>query len=169
LHEITLGSGDAETTVPVYAQSLPYLLNRTRRFGAGLMELSELKEPDVEDLVGMLGGQVYGALCAVIPALEKRMPEHQFLGFASKEAQVAGDVDEDALKNAPTLPQIKEAFAVATEVNGLNVFQWLIDKLDPQMLRAFLNARVAEALSTSSPNSPQQSGDSTQRDSGTSE
>lgn len=166
MEEITLGTGEGEVTVPVYAQSLPYLINRTKRFAGKLGKFAD-GETSMDDIVGLLGGQTYQALCTVIPSLAKRMPEHQFLGYPSAEAMAAGDVDEEALKQAPTLPQIKAAFQVASRVNGLNSFQWLLDKVDPQMLWAGVNVRLAEALSTDSASSPLQSGALTQSDSGT--
>lgn len=168
--EITLGLGEAEVDVPVYAQSVPYLVNRIAKFGMRLQAtFAGGGDVSIEQLPLLLGEHTYGALTAVMPTVAKRMPEHVFRGFPTHEAMLAGDYsDEVAQQQAPTLPQIREAFRAAYEVNGIDLIEVLFGRiLDPTVLRRAINAHVADYLSTTLPSSPPESGASDPTSSGT--
>jgi hypothetical protein len=121
--EITLGLGDGQTVVPVYEQSVPYLL--------------------------------------------QRLPEHTFRGFASQADMEAGEFDERAAMAAPSMGQIRQAFKVALDANGLDASGLLGKWVDPTVLRPAITLRVAEWISTTSPSSPSTSGGTTIEPSGT--
>jgi len=162
--EVTLGLGDGEVVVPVREQSAAYLAFQVQRLGLTLSG-----DLDAENVVGVMFGRGYQALIVLVPELEARMPEWQFAGCSSREALEAGDHDIEALKRAPSAPQIREAFRVGLEVNGLEQMLQEVGKwVDPSLLRAAGNARLAEWLSKASPSSPPTSGASTSNDSGTS-
>lgn len=161
MREITLGLGDGETTIPVYEQSVPYLVRRVTRFGLTLGDAAELSEAG--DIVAFFGDRTYDALCAVIPTLSKRMTREQFW----PDDLLGDDVDEQALKQAPSVIQIRAAFKAAAEESGFDVLEALFKIVDPQMLRRAVNALIAERLSMSSLSSPQRNGGSPSTDSGT--
>jgi hypothetical protein len=167
--EITLGLGDGEIAVPVYERSVPYVLNRVGRFLDELQHLGTLDtEANVDSLIALLGGQTYGALCALIPNLPARMPEHAFRGYASEAAMAAGDFDEDAAERAPSMRQIREAFQAAVTVHGLDFLGLVKQWADPQILRPAINVRVAEWISGTSLSSPSENGATTPAASGAS-
>lgn len=165
---VTLGFGDGETVVPVYERSLPYVLNRVGRFIDLIQNIDIDSDQDLDVMVTVLGGHAYEALVALMPNLETRMPKHRFSGYASVAAMEAGDFDEDAMEQAPSLPQIKTAFKTAMDVLGLDFSKLLSRWADPNILRPALNVRVAEWISGTSLRSPSESGDMTPERSGTS-
>jgi hypothetical protein len=119
--EITLGLGDGTTVVPVYEQSVPYLLHRVAKFIDALQGLDLDGDTSTDTVLAVLGGQAYQALCALVPNLPQRVPEHTFRGFATVDQMAAGEFDEDAAMRAPSMGQIRQAFKVAIDANGLDM------------------------------------------------
>lgn len=149
--EITLGG----VTVPVYAQRHAYLTNRLGPTVQAIVKRGEnLTESDV---LAFLGEGVYDALVALIPTVGKRIPRWQFRGFASAEAEAADEYDPEA-DESPTVPEIREAFATAIRVNGLDVLKAAGSVVDPKLLRALISERLAESIA--SPSSPPPNGGS---------
>lgn len=149
--EVTLG----EHTIPCVAQRHAYLENRLGRFFESLTKLDTdgLTGDDIgNSLAKMFGEQTYEALCVFLPALSKRMPRWEFAGYASADAMLAGDYDDEADKS-PTFPQIVAAFEMAVKVNRFDVFKGLLGKLDPTMVGQMLNVVVAEGTLKLSQNS----------------
>jgi hypothetical protein len=149
--EVTLG----QHTVPVYAQRHAYLTNRLGRF------LSELQDTagdlQADQLLAYVQERSYELLCALLPGLEKRIPEYEYRGFGSREAMDNGDYDEQA-DRSPTLPEIRHALTEASRVNGFDVLLHLKALVDPQLVRSWLSAQVAEAILQNSPSSPSANG-----------
>lgn len=168
MQEITLGLGEDPVTIPVYEQSVPYLLNRFGRFVEHLQATNALDlDTSVDGILPVLGAQAYAALEVLIPNLPKRMPEHRFLGYPSEAARDAGEFDETAAREAPSMGQIKAAFKVALEVSGLDFTTLIRTWADPTILRPAINIRAAEWISGISPRSPSANGASTPSGSGT--
>ena len=158
--EVTLG----EHTIPVYAQRHAYLINR---FGRFIRELQDSAgDIDGDELLAYAQGRSYELLCALMPNLEKRLPEYEFRGYASREAMDAGEYDEQA-DRSPTLPEIRHALTQASTVNGFDVFVHLRSLIDPKLVRGWLSAQVAEAILQTSPSSPSANGASGSTSSGT--
>lgn len=158
--KITLG----EHEVDVLAQRHAYLENKLGKWFGTFVESSQ--GLDSGQLLNFLGGNVYEVLSTLIPTLPKRMPSWEFDGFGSAEAAANKDYDE-TLDKSPTVPEIIEAFEAAIEVNRFDIFKVLGKIVDPQMLRALINERIAAAVSNQSQNSPLPSGESDQTNSGT--
>jgi len=158
--EVTLG----DHTIPVYAQRHAYLLNRLGRFISDLQASAGDVEGDV--LLAFLQARSYELLCALMPNLDKRLPEYEYRGYGSREAMEAGDYDEHVDKS-PTLPEIRHALEVASTVNGFDVLVHLKALIDPKLVRGWLSAQVAEAILASSPSSPSANGGSASTSSGT--
>jgi hypothetical protein len=151
--EVTLG----EHTIPVYAQRHAYLINRLGKF---LSEIQDnIGDTDSDDLLSFIQGRSYELLCAMMPNLGKRMPEYEYLGYASREAMEANDYEEEA-DRSPTLPEIRNALTVASTVNGFDVFVHLKALVDPKLVRGWISAQLAEAILGNSLNSPSENGDS---------
>jgi hypothetical protein len=159
--EVTLG----EHTVPVYAQRHAYLANRLGKFVDSLSERTD-RFGDADNFFVVLQDFSYELLCMVIPTLAKRMPEYEFRGFSSREAMEAGDYDEQADKS-PTVPEIKQAFAVAARVNGFDALGQLRGLVDPKLARAWVTAQLADLASQTSQTSPSANGASVSTSSGT--
>jgi hypothetical protein len=158
--EITLG----DHTLPVYAQRHAYLANRLGRFIDELVQRSQ--DLDANGIVGALQESSYELLCALVPNMEKRIPEYEYRGFSSREAMEAGDYDEQ-LDKSPTLPEIRAAFTIASKVNAFDVLTHLKGIIDPSLLRGVVNAQIAEAISQNSPSSLSENGASDLTTSGT--
>jgi hypothetical protein len=158
--EVTLG----DHTSPVYAQRHAYLLNRLGRYVDELLE--SVTDLDTTGLPAALQTHAYGLLAALIPSFAKRVPEYEFKGYADRAAMDAEAYDPEA-DRSPTLPEIREAFAVASRVNGFDILTHLGKVLDPSLLRGVVNAQVAEAISQTSPTSPSANGTSGLTSSGT--
>lgn len=142
-----------EHEIPVYGQRWRYCVNRLE--GVVRSYISETGEVAVDpndinptNLATMLGDSTYSALCALIPALGKRMPEWEFNGYASAEAAERGEYDPDK-GNEPTIPEIINAFEVAWRVSRLDTVvggaKGLIERfVDPTVLRDKITLFVAQ-------------------------
>lgn len=160
VEEITLG----EHTLPVYAQRHAYLTNRLGRFLDDLLE--RVGELDTGGIIAALQASSYELLCALVPNLEKRIPEYEYRGFSSREA-MDEDIYEEEADKSPTVPEIRAALETAARVNSFDVFKHVMGVLDPSLLRGIVNAQVAEAISQTSQNSPSGNGGSPLTTSGT--
>lgn len=158
--EVTLG----EHTIPVYAQRHAYLINRLGRF------MHELQDSaggiEAGNLLAYAQERSYELLCALMPNLDKRLPEYEFRGYASRDAMTAGDYDEQ-MDRSPTLPEIRHALTTASEINGFDVLLHLKALIDPKLVQSWVSAQVAEAILVSSPSSPSANGGSDSTSSGT--
>jgi hypothetical protein len=125
-------------TYTVYPQRIGYLENRLGKW------ISTLTNANVEgdDILAMLGDQVYGLLKVFIPKL---MPYHEFRGFPSVADMESGNYDE-AADASPSPDQIVVAFEVVTAVNRFDLFKHVGKLVDPHLLRAQATAMVAERL-----------------------
>lgn len=144
--EVTLG----EHTVPVYAQRHAYLINRLAGFMAELQDSAG--NIDASEALDYVQQHSYQLLCALMPNLDKRLPEYEYCGYASREAMDAGDYDEQA-DRSPTLPEIRTALTEASRVNGFDVLIHLKALVDPKLVKSWLTAQLAEAMSQTSPSS----------------
>lgn len=149
--EIQLGS----VRVPVLAQKHAYLAHRIGPAIQSAVERGEGLTPD--GLMNWAADGAYDLLCALIPTLKSRMPRHVFAGYSSPEAHDAGDYDE-AEDESPSIPEIREAFAVGLRVNGIDELMKLGKLVDPRLLRAELNSRIARSIDSQT--SPSLSGGS---------
>lgn len=155
--------GDHE--VPVYPQRHAYLTNKLGKWMTSM--IGSEGNLDTDDALAFLGGRAYEVLSVMIPTLPKRMPKWEWDGFGSADAAQAGEYVEEEDKS-PTVPQIVDAFNAAIAVNRFDIFKAVMSVVDPQLLRTWLNAKLAEKLTlTDSPNSPGQNGDAGQTSSGT--
>lgn len=142
-----------EHEIPVYGQRWRYCVNKLESvIRSYVTETGDVAvDPNninPSDLAVMLGDSTYSALCALIPALGKRMPEWEFNGYASAEAASRGEYDPDK-GNEPTIPEIIEAFEVAWRVSRLDTVvggaKGLIERfVDPQVLRDKITLFVAQ-------------------------
>ncbi len=155
MSDVTVKLGEHELTV--YAQRHAYLQNRLGKLVAGLMERGQ--GLDTDGLLGFVGDSAYDVLCALIPAVQTRIPRYEFAGYVSQEAMDADEYDPEA-DRSPTVPEIREAVRVAIDVNGLDVLGKLGSIVDPTLLRAELNVRLVEAMSSGSANSRAENGES---------
>jgi hypothetical protein len=153
--------GDYE--VPVVPQRHAYLTNKLGKWVTSFTTEGELT---TANLMGFVSGKAYEVTCLLIPAVVKRIPEHEFQGYVSAEAYEAGEYDEEA-DHSPTMPEILHALETAVKVNRFDVFKALTSIVDPKMLRSLINAKVAEQILTTSQNSPGESGAADQTSSGT--
>lgn len=141
-------------------QRIGYLQNR---LGPRLAELTELA---VDDGKSVVGKQAYELLSALIP--KGFMPEHEFMGYATKDAYDAGDYDEE-LDSSPTVPEVFDAVKAVAKVNGGDAVDFLRQLLGGEMIGKLLALVIARMAETSggSPNSQQLNGASAQTPSGT--
>jgi hypothetical protein len=151
--EVTLG----EHTVPVYAQRHAYLINRLTRFMTDLQ--TSAGDLEADRLATYVQERSYELLCALMPGLEKRVPEYEYRGYGSREAMDTGDYDPEA-DRSPTVPEIRTALTEASRINGFDVLLHLKALVDPQLVRAWVSAQIAEQISPSSPSSPSANGGS---------
>jgi hypothetical protein len=155
--------GDAE--VPVYPQRHAYLQNKVGKWMQSLVD--NQGDLNTADALAFLGGNAYEVLSVMIPSLPKRIPRWQWDGYGSAEAAEAGEYDEEQ-DSSPTIPQIVEAFNTAVAINRFDVFKAVLKVVDPTMLRNWINAQMAEWLtSNNSLNSSGTSTDADQTSSGT--
>lgn len=159
--KVTLGAHE----VPVYPQRHAYLTNKLGKwFGTIIGSQQELEGVNT---LGFLGERTYEVLGVMIPTLPKRMPKWEWDGYGSADAAERGEYVEDDDKS-PTVPEIIDAFQVAIEVNRFDVFKAVMKVVDPQLIRSWINAKLAEQLtSTALPNSPSHNGESDQMNFGT--
>ena len=163
--EIKLGDHE---NIPVPEQRIGYLENKARTFFKGLSGLDlDAGDLDAGAFIAKLSReQAYELLCIVVPKVAKRMPLYEFAGYASQEAMVTGDYDEDADKS-PTFPEIVNAFETAVKVNRWDIFKSVIDtvkgmfgKADPKVLGQAMDYLLAETVSRYSLSSPPTNGES---------
>jgi hypothetical protein len=148
----------------VYAQRHAYLANKLGKFVSALAETGS--EITSDKILSFGQERVYELLCVVIPQLGKRMPEYEFLGYASKEAQTAGEYDPEQDKS-PTVPEIHDALVAVGRVNRFDILKHLGKVFDPDLVRAAVNQQVAAQVLKTSPSSPSTNGDSAPTSSGT--
>lgn len=150
--EIKLGDHD---NIPVPEQRIGYLENKARKFITGLSGIN-LDAGDVDTasfLAKLSREQAYELLCLIVPKVAKRMPLYEFAGYASNDAMVAGDYDEDA-DRSPTFPEIVNAFETAVKVNRWDIFKSVVDtvkglfaRADPKVLGQMIDLALAEGAS----------------------
>jgi hypothetical protein len=180
--EVTLGAdpatGEGGVTVPVYPQRHKYITDRLGKFISELTESS--RSTPMDNLLDVASEKSYALLSALIPNLSKRLPEWAFCGFPSREAADVGEYDPALDTSSPSIPEIRNAVKVASQVNGLDILthvkgvfglvpptvvQAIIS--EPLMLVADLITEAMRSASTTSLSSPSASGDSPSTSSGT--
>lgn len=146
--EVTLGG----VTVSVVPQRHAYL-----KYRLGPTITAALKRGEGvagAEILDVLDEGVYDILCALIPALSSRLPLWQFLGFGSAEALATGEYDETA-DQSPDIPEIEAALKTALQVNGIDRLLELGKAvIDPRLVKAQVNAAIAEAIDSSTSPSP---------------
>lgn len=166
--KVSLGGIEVPVTEQRYARLQHTLSKTVAGLGDGLEDIDGW-----DNLLAALGERTYQVLEVLVPALSEELPEWKFRGFVSREAFERGEYDPERDETSPTVPEIKRAFTVAFEVNGLDVGKaagGLKGLLDPTLLQAIVSGLVEDALpaiqqavreSTSgSSSSPSTSGDS---------
>lgn len=157
--EITLGGH----TYTVVAQPLAYL---EMELGDVFGQLNGVKKPD--DLAGVAVGEVieqdgtpadtppgrqgfgeiagpgYDILRVFIPDL---MPEHEFRGYVSEDAFAAGLRDKGAMRLAPTIPQIVDAFETVFRINRLDVVKHLGKVVPRTLIEGFMKEAIGDSIS----------------------
>lgn len=137
-----------EHSYDVVPQKWGYL--RTR-LGGVFSALAE-SNTDGVNAADLVGGRAHDVLKVFIPNL---MPSYEWHGYPTQEAMDAGDYSDEYDKS-PTPDEIVLAFQVVMRANRLDLLGKLKDLVDPQMIRAYVNKAVAEAVdsqTTTSPNS----------------
>jgi hypothetical protein len=160
---VTLGKHEFE----VIAQPWAYAVYKLRAVIEGVQgKAAGVTEADIDNIIAFLGTGIYDALCVLIPDLPKKMPACEFNGFKSIEAWEAGEIDEAALRESATMPQIIEAFEVCLKINGGAKFAKATGLVDPKLLKAAITEWLAEFLLANSPSSQLPSGASASTSSG---
>lgn len=152
--QVTLGGRE----YPVPAQRIGYL---QAKLGGQLGELGNVVVTGDNPLAA-LGGQAHAVLAIFIPTL---MPEHEFQGYATREAYEAGDYDPDR-DSSPTAEEVSKAFEVVFRVNG-DLGRRLGKVIRPEFLGRMIELQLAETASGGSVSSQLPSGESESTSSGT--
>jgi len=105
---------------------------------------------------GEVAGPGYDILRVFIPDL---MPEHEFRGYTSEEAFVAGVRDREAARLSPTVPQIVTAFEAVFAVNRLDVVKHLGKVVPPALVQSFIKTAIGDSVSELLLSSLSESGD----------
>ena len=157
---ITLGDHELEC----YPQRHAYLTNKLSKY-VDRLAASDLDISDASGLATFLGSEAYDLLSVLIPQYGKRCPRYEFLGFESQEACDVGEYDEE-LDKSPTFEQIIEAFTVSARVQRFDTLKILGKVFDPKLIRGWINAQVATALTNSASLPSAQDGSETSTTSG---
>lgn len=138
---VTLG----EHTYEVFPQRHAYLNHKLGKWFESLQDVSEgaSNVEGLHDFLSLIGDRAYGLLSVMIPDL---MPEHEFCGYATKEAFEAKDYDERYDKS-PSYPEVFAAFSTCLTVNKLDELRKLGKAVDPRIIRAYLTQAVGGFLS----------------------
>ncbi|MDQ3730319.1 MAG: hypothetical protein M3355_12110 [Actinomycetota bacterium] len=139
--KITLGDHE----IPVVPQRVGYIAHKLDQIQQG-----DDKSPSKADVKAVQEGnagtaQLYRVLCAMVPQVEHKLPEHEFAGFASAEAYEKKDYDPEA-DRSPLLDEIFEALETAVMVNGGERVRGF---LGPKMLQNLGAVLISEVLSDS--------------------
>lgn len=104
----------------------------------------------------------YRVLGVLIPALLEVMPEHEWDGYPTKEAQERGEYNED-LDPSPTTAEIVGAFEKSLTVSGAGRLGKLLDliKMGQSMTQVQTEETPSEPPTLESPDTPGESGVST--------
>lgn len=141
-----------DVTAPVYAQKIGRL---ARKLPTTLVEqFATATDSGTDGLLEQLGGSAYSVLCVLVPALEKRMTQDEFL-------------DEE---HGATVPELRAAFRTACEVNEISDLPGMLGKVLGPAGTALLRAQAFETMlgSGESSTSPSTIGESESTSSGTS-
>lgn len=143
LETIKLGAHELD----VFPQRHAYLTNKLSKY-VDRLTTSGTDISDARGLTSFLGSEAYDLLIALIPQYEKRCPRYEFMGYASQAACDAGDYEEEHDKS-PTFDEIIEAFTVSARVQRFDTLKILGSIFDPKMMRGWINAQMATALTRS--------------------
>jgi hypothetical protein len=122
----------------VAPQRIGYLRSR---LGVALGNLDQLGLEE-SNVVNALGNRVHAVLNVFIPDL---MPEWEFAGFPTKEAQEKGEYDEQYDKS-PSPPEIRAAFMAAAEVNEIDLLKHVGKLIGPNVIRGYVAGVLADSL-----------------------
>lgn len=114
---------------------------------------------------GEYSHESYRVLGVLIPALPEPMPEWEWDGYTSEEAQKNDDYNED-LDPSPTTAQIVEAFEKALTVSGAGRLGKLLELISSS--QKMMERAQSETPTTDSPGSPGGNGESASQSTGTS-
>lgn len=124
-------------TIPVVAQPINRLATR-------LEELGDLFKPDSEINVSTIAGSMYDLLVTLAPEVEARIPRYRWLGFASREEMESSERTFGPLDTV-TVPEVREAFRVARNVNGWDVLSGFSKLVDPTLAKALVSGFLEDA------------------------
>lgn len=118
---VTLGTYEFPVVAQPHSRIRRGIVSLIDRLPAISANLDGLSDPtNVATLIAEAGeSAAYDALALFIPAYAKRVPLHEFMGFASVEAMDMDVYDAD-LATDPTVPQIVTALKAGLEANDLN-------------------------------------------------
>ncbi len=124
----------------------------------------KLSTDDFEKIMsGEYSHHSYRVLGVLVPALLDAMPEHEWDGYASREAQEAGQYDENN-DPSPTTAEIVNAFEKALMVSGAGRLGKLLDLVKTGQNMAAVAQEKEKTLSApqtpESPDTPGESGES---------
>lgn len=156
--------------VTMCGKQWPLVPQRTARLTAGIGDVIALCAAEgsaltAQTFIGFARGRLYDVLVALIPDMEL-IPAWQFHGYVGDDDYQA-DVREGtrnryralADRTSATNPEILDAIRAAIKVNRLDeLVELVIDPKVLRMLKAEVNAALAEAISTSFSNLPSASG-----------
>ncbi len=144
--QVTVTLGD--TDYPVVPQRVGYLYNKL-----SIGDVAAVQDGSAT------GSQMYRFLTVLVPDYGKRVREHEFFGFESKDAQAKGEYDE-AKDSSPRPDEVIDALEKVVLVSGgERIKNWL----GPEMLRGLIRYAIPELLernSAPSPSLPPPSGES---------
>ena len=128
------------TLVP---QPQAIILRKFPQVAANAQNLQGEEINSAEDFIALVAGREYDVLKILIPNL---MPQHEFEGFATKQAQEAGEFDEDfARDHAPTVPEVMHAFDVGFKINGGERLKTVLGNVvGPEISRAIRQFAVSQ-------------------------
>src|SRR5262245_991879 len=145
----TVVLGDYEYTV--VPQRIGYLRSQ---FGVALQGL-DTQDLATHNILEFLGGRVYAVLKVFIPDL---MPEHEFLGFATREAMQAEDYNPE-YDHSPSATQVKLALGRSAEVNEIDLLKHLGKLIGPDLLQTWVQTMMIDSMKASLQTSVEPSGD----------
>lgn len=132
--EIKLG----DHTYVVVPQRIGYLRSKLGVVLSGLVD-ADLASNNV---IQFLGDKVYAVLKVFIPDL---MPEYEFHGYATKEALAKDEYDEE-YDHSPSATQVKQALAVCTHVNEIDLLSHVGKLIGPEVIQSWFQTVMVSSM-----------------------
>lgn len=135
----------------VVPQRIGYL---RQQFGLALQGL-DTTDLATSNIMEFLGERVYSVLRVFIPDL---MPEWEFLGYPTKEAQEQDQYDPE-YDHSPSATQVKLAVTQAAEVNEIDLLKHLGKLIGPELMRTWVQTMMIDSMKASLQTSAEPNGD----------